>query len=214
MIMAITNLENIKKDINECLTIIKSHSKLELQDTDIEFFRFTLKKAILFKHFSSTNFKPNNSPIINIELLNLVKYFSLGDYKSFTLTERTIVECLMKLNLNDQFEDTTTNLINNCNFNSNNKSAIISFYKGNSKTIHHSNSNNDPIHYYVSNMYDVNPIFSLKNRKKLIKEFKRIIEIILTKILKKYSQEIKASFVRDVYSLKYLLGNSGYKTLL
>ena len=39
----------------------------------------------------------------------------------------------------------------------------------------------------------------------------KIIEIVLTKILKKYSQEIRASFGRDDYSLKYLLGNSGYK---
>lgn len=213
LIMILTNLENIKKDIDNCLIIIQNHSKFELQHDDIEFLRFTLKKAILFKHFSLTNFKPNNSPIINIELLNLVKYFSIGDYKSFTLTERIIVECLMKLNLNDQFEDTTANLIKNCNFNPDNKSKINGFYKASSKIIHHSNSNNDSIHYYVSTMYDVDTSFSLQNRKKLIKEFKRIIEIVLTKILKKYSQEIRASFGRDDYSLKYLLGNSGYKKI-
>lgn len=212
-IMISTNVENIKKDINECLSIIQNYSKFELQHSDIEFIRFALKKAILFKHFSLTNFKPNNSPIINIELLNLVKYFSLGDYKSFVLAERTIVECLMKLNLNDQFEDTTTNLIRDCNFNSDNKSIITGFYKTNSKTIHHSDPGNDSVHYYVSNMYDIDTSFHLQNRKKLIKEFERIIEIVLTEVLKSYSQEVRASFGRDDYSLKYLLGNSEYQIL-
>lgn len=211
--MVLTNLNNIKKDINECLNIIQYHSKFELQLYDIEFIRFTIKKAILFKHFSSTKFKPNNSPIINIELLNLIKYFSLGDYKSFILTERTIIECLMKLNLNDQLENTTTKLISNCNFNPNSESLITGFYKINSRIIHHSNPDNDSIHYYLSNMYDVDNNFSPEKRKKLIKNFKRIIGIILNKILKNYSQEVKASFIRDNYSLKYLLGQTEYKIL-
>ncbi|WP_283595110.1 hypothetical protein [Limosilactobacillus galli] len=165
-----------------------------------------MKKAILFKQFSLIKFKPNNSPIISIELLNLVKYFSLGDYKSFILTERTIIECLMKLNLNDQLEDTTTKLISNCKFNSNNQTTIKGFYKINSKVIHHSKLDNNYVHYYVSNMYDVDNSFSLEKRKGLIKNFKTVVEIVLNKIIKNYSQEVKASFGRDDYSLKYLLG--------
>lgn len=211
--MVLTNLDNIKKDLNECLSIIQHHSKFKLQSYDIEFIRFSLKKAILFKQFSLIKFKPNNSPIISIELLNLVKYFSLGDYKSFILTERTIIECLMKLNLNDQLEDTTTKLISNCKFNSNNQTTIKGFYKINSKVIHHSKLDNNYVHYYVSNMYDVDNSFSLEKRKGLIKNFKTVVEIVLNKIIKNYSQEVKASFGRDDYSLKYLLGRSEYKIL-
>lgn len=40
----------------------------------------------------------------------------------------------------------------------------------------------------------------------MIKRFKKIIEIVLDKIIRNYNQQIKASFVRDKYTLRYLLG--------
>lgn len=162
----LTDLNHVKKDIDNGLRIISKNSKFRFEIYDNEFIRFLLKNAVLFKIFSLNKFKPNNSPIVSDEFLLLTKYFSLGDYNSFVITERTAVECLMKLNLNDQLEDTTTNLINSCSFDFDEKSIITEFYKINSKIVHRSKVNDTSINTYILNMYNADNNFSPNGRKK------------------------------------------------
>lgn len=102
----ISYLPFIKGELKSSIDYIRK----EFNDFEVDssFLSFNLKKAIFFKLLATKGYDKEHSIILVSEFLYLIKYYCSRDYRAFSLSERTIIENLLKIITKSNTRESTT----------------------------------------------------------------------------------------------------------
>lgn len=207
-----------KMELEESYKCVVNFSKIYdfyIQDCDISFFRYVLKKALLFKNISGTTIQKDILNQMVSDLIDLIKYTILQDRRPFYLSLRSFCENSIRLVENNPLsaEHITLNVINSFIGHSDgiltkdDIAFLKSEYRSASTVIHFHNEFND-LHYYLNSLLSKSSKdFGSYNR------FFRLYKIIETMLINTHPDMFYYSFIRRLVVLKYLTSDTTFDTL-
>ena len=182
-----------------------------------------LKKVIFLKRLNfSVNFDELFSQIIS-DLLSIAKYLVSDDLRGYALTQRSILENLIRvimgrvastdhvtLNLLNEFQEATRPALTDDDW-----SLIMDIYNT-SSTIVHFHNNCDTLNSYVMDCFplsikDANYVKHISDS--AVKKWRNLFSILEKLLCTKYPEEIFGSFSRQRVLLKYLVFDTSFGVL-
>lgn len=201
----ISYLPFIKGELKSSIDYIRK----EFNDFEVDssFLSFNLKKAIFFKLLATKGYDKEHSIILVSEFLYLIKYYCSRDYRAFSLSERTIIENLLKIITKSNTRESTTELIAKANLPDTKKSQVMSIFKEDSNIIHHSLlfKDSDTISILLSDVLKKSSEFTTTDKRNtVIRKNLNVINILIHHLILTSENELRLAFSREIDVLNFL----------
>lgn len=202
-------LPYIKEQLNLSIDYVKKEFNAFEIDTD--FICFVLKKAIFFKMLANDGYDKEHSVILVSEFLYLIKYYCSCDYRAFSLSERTIIETLLKIITKSKARESTKALVNKAKLPDDKKSQVMSVFKEDSNIIHHSilSKDTDGISMLLSDVLKKSSEFATNKKKnKVTLKCLNVINILIHHLISTSEDDLRCVFSRKIDVLNFLTNSN------